>query len=65
MKRRYLVDIPLDRRIKMLIARTWALTLLPLEALCLFLEPGLFALLSRCSSAIAFERLLRTWTEER
>jgi len=38
MTRRYLVDIPLDRRIKMFIARTWALTFLPLEALCLFLE---------------------------
>lgn len=39
MTKHYLVDIPLDRRIKMLIARTWALTFLPLEALCLFLEP--------------------------
>lgn len=38
MTRRYLVDIPLGRRIKMFIACTWALTLLPLEALCLFLE---------------------------
>ena len=35
----YLVDtIPLDRRVKMLIARTWALTFLPLEALCSVLK---------------------------
>jgi hypothetical protein len=37
MKKHYLVDtVPTGRRVKMLIARTWALTLLPLEALCLF-----------------------------
>lgn len=37
MTKHYLVDtIPVKRRIKMLIARTWALTLFPLEALCSF-----------------------------
>ncbi len=36
---KYLVQtIPVERRVSMLIARTWALTILPLEAACLFLK---------------------------